>query len=218
MPEHDLASAIFFRLPRELRNHIYTYCIESFYGNEVIVRRSRKPKAGFVLLTRKHYGPHAYQWVDDPICSLISTDKLREEVGREMLEIYYWTRTFRFSHHELPSVVSFLHRDHLGLGIAPVAYVRCLHLQVHHGMSTGSPTVDWTPSRQQACVQAIAALGTMLTKRTEIIIDLEGAKKFAEVEGALWMHDTPSAPTILSHIRQLQNKGFRVELRNVRNS
>lgn len=117
----DLSSAIYFRLPRELRNHIYAYCLEPFSDYDVIVRRSHGQQAAFTYLTRQRYGKHAYRWLEDPVHSLVSARNVRREVAKELLETYYWTRCFRFSHRELPTIASFLATDHCGLAVIPAA-------------------------------------------------------------------------------------------------
>ena len=45
-------------------------------------------------------------------------------MARELLECYYWTRTFKFAHHELCLLKPFLETDGFGLGMIPAHYAR----------------------------------------------------------------------------------------------
>ncbi|KAF1938997.1 hypothetical protein EJ02DRAFT_353223, partial [Clathrospora elynae] len=126
-----LAFGIYTRLPRELRNRIYTFCVQGSYDNEVIVRRTTTAqRTTFSHLIREYCGLHAYQWIEDPVASYIDVKHVGFDVAREMLESYYWTRTLKFSHQELYLLGPFLGTDSFGLGAVPANYARRMQVLI----------------------------------------------------------------------------------------
>ena len=160
-----LAAEILYHLPRELRNRIYTFCVQGSYDNEVIVRRAADSKGALALLTRQCSGQHSYRWVEDPTPSIVSAQHLGRKVAQEMLEAYYWTRTFKFTHRDLSIVTLFLATDQFGFGMTPHCYARRLHIQFQPGVLA--------LPEEKRCLQGIEHLGAMLTTRTEVAIDIE---------------------------------------------
>lgn len=187
----ELASEIYARLPREIRNRVYTFCVQGSYDNEVIVRRAMSSKNPFSLLIRESAGAHSYQWVEDPIASYLDERHVGLDVAREMLESYYWTKTFKFSHHELKLLGTFLETDRFGLGMIPANYARRLQLQIQPfacGLLRAPETRD---CEQQICRSAIEALAAIHTVRTEVEVEVDLAHEaMDDVE-----HDDPSGGT-----------------------
>ncbi|KAF2826655.1 hypothetical protein CC86DRAFT_259539, partial [Ophiobolus disseminans] len=160
-----LAANILCQLPRELRNRIHTFCVQGSYDNNVIVRRASRSESVFALLTRQCLCHHSYRWVEDPTQLIISAQVLGQELGREMVEAYYWTRTFKFTHRELSLLAPFLSTDRFGLGMIPACYARRIQIQFQPGIAV--------VSEEKQYLQALEILGAMLTARTEVIIDIE---------------------------------------------
>jgi hypothetical protein len=213
MKTRDLATATYLRLPRELRNRIYTFCVESSYDNQVIVRHTAYPKPGLAFLMRERYGRHAYQWIEDPIRSLISIHNLGWDVAKEMLETYYWTRTFRFSHRELPLMASFLETDHFGLGILPATYARRLYLHIQPDILARLPSCDEWRKEELKCLAAITTLGVILTARTEIYIDMEVAEVYDEPERPSTQLAVSFTGEAVQAVKALEGRGLRIRMR-----
>lgn len=175
----ELASEIYSRLPRELRNRIYSYCVQGPYDNEVIVRRSSREKDTCTFLIRHTSGQHSYQWIRDPIASIISIQNLGVEIAKEMLESYYWTRTFKFSHHESLLLVPFLLTDSFGLDMVPADYARRIHLSVQPFECPRARMSHIRETELKQCLAAVEALSRIRTPRTEVIINMDLSESFA---------------------------------------
>ncbi|KAH7413914.1 hypothetical protein DE146DRAFT_11795 [Phaeosphaeria sp. MPI-PUGE-AT-0046c] len=166
----NLAAAVHHRLPREIRNYVYSYCVQSDYDDDVIVRRRADPYGAMVLLVRDSLGPYSYRWIEDPITSFIKASILGNEVAREMLEIYYRVRKFKIAHRDLPLVEAFLKTDTFHLDISPALYVRRLEIdieveagEVQHQEAAGSPEED-------VGLQAIQALSANIRGCTDVAV------------------------------------------------
>jgi hypothetical protein len=82
-----LASGIYTRLPRELRNRIYAFCAQGSYDNEVIIRRSPRRTHPFAFFVRECNGHHSYQWVEDPMVAFLSSRELGKD-GRALSSLH----------------------------------------------------------------------------------------------------------------------------------
>ncbi|KAH4410113.1 hypothetical protein HBH92_127860 [Parastagonospora nodorum] len=168
----DLAVRLLCDLPRELRNRVYMFSVQGAYDDEVFVRRPLDANGMNVLLVRQQTSQCSYRWIEDPIHATLTNPALEPETAKEMLEAYYWTRTFKCSHRDLPFLGSFLNTDRYGLGMAPSAYIRRLQVQVQvecvpHAQSSEAQIFT---RKTQLC--AIQALSEVLTARTEVDIDV----------------------------------------------
>ncbi|KAF7446824.1 hypothetical protein Ptr902_06970 [Pyrenophora tritici-repentis] len=173
---NDVAFDIYSRLPRELRNRIYTFCVEGSYDNDVIVRRTAVDDTHrFAYLIREPCGQHSYQWVEDPLTACLKREALGGDVAREMLESYYWTRTFKFAHHELCLLGPFLRTDVFGLGIIPAHYIRRLQIQIRP-LDFAFLLPAQRRSEEEQCCKAVEALAAIRTTRTDILIELDEAQ------------------------------------------
>lgn len=102
-------------------------------------------------------------------------ETLGGDVAREMLESYYWTRTFKFAHHELCLLGPFLRTDGFGLGIIPAHYARRLQIQIRPlDFAFLLPTQRHLEEEQ--CCKAIKELAALRTTRTDILIELDVAQ------------------------------------------
>ncbi|KAF1918635.1 hypothetical protein BDU57DRAFT_116902 [Ampelomyces quisqualis] len=168
---NSLAMALYYHLPRELRNRVYTYCVQGIYDNEVIIRRPAHANGSTRFLVRDCTGPPSYRWIDDPINSIIKDPILGDLVAREMLEAYYWTRRFKLSHRELPILNKVLGEDTFGFGMTPACYLRHLHVQVHMGSAKYSKLSEVIGLEEEDSLRAIQDLAIVLTTRTEVTLD-----------------------------------------------
>lgn len=169
----NVAVGLFARLPRELRNRIYAFCLQGAYDNEVIVRRAALGQPHrFAHLIRESCGQFSYQWVEDPVTACLGTRSLGYDVGREMLECYYWTRTFKFSHPELCLLGPFLQTDGFGFGMIPAHYARRLQIQIQPLYLTFLLPEERALEEQQCC-RAIETLSAIQTTRTEVAIEID---------------------------------------------
>jgi hypothetical protein len=165
---------LFYRLPRELRNHVYTFCVQGPYDDEVIIRRSATLGGSTALLVREYTGRHSYRWIEDPIDAIINASAIQHDyIAREMLEAYYWSRTFKVSHRELPRLGSFLETDKFGLGMIPAAYVRRLQIQLHGDVFVQTRWSEPKWVEYEKTVRIIERLSGVLTKRTEVTIEFD---------------------------------------------
>ncbi|KAH8732045.1 hypothetical protein GQ44DRAFT_642098 [Phaeosphaeriaceae sp. PMI808] len=209
---------LYSRLPRELRNIVYIFCVAGDYDNEVIVRRGGHAKGGIVHLVREYSGQHSYQWIEDPIISFMNTQNVGPEVTMEMLEVYYWSRTFKFSHHELPLIGPFLKIDTFGFGMKPACHMRRLHIQFQPECGAQSYQFRENVYGVQRCLEVIEILGATLTGRTEIVIDLnlaEGSQSdddCSETSSEIYQN----LLTVGLAISCLEEKGMRVKMMHSR--
>ncbi|KAE8834131.1 hypothetical protein P3342_013442 [Pyrenophora teres f. teres] len=172
----DISFDIYSRLPRELRNRIYTFCVEGSYDNDVIVRQTAVDNTHrFAYLVREPCGQHSYQWVEDPMTACLKRETLGRDVAREMLESYYWTRTFKFAHHELCLLGPFLRTDGFGLGIIPAHYTRRLQIQIRP-LDFAFLLPAQRRSEEEQCFKAVGALAAIRTTRTDILVELDEAQ------------------------------------------
>jgi hypothetical protein len=165
------------RLPQDLRNHIYAFCVQGSYDNEVIVRRIPRKENTFKLLVREPFGLRSYQWVDEPIASRLNLSSVGPQVARELLESYYATRTFKFSQDGLQLLPLFLQTDAFSLGVIPANHAQ--HLQIHI-QPFAYALLDEPASRmweETKCLKAIEGLVTIQTARLEYHIDVELAQE-----------------------------------------
>lgn len=210
-----MASELYTHLPLELRNRIYSFCVQGSYDNEVFVRHSTSRHAAFSLLIRQSFGPHSYQWVEDPMTSLIRAGTLGVDVAREMLEAYYWTRTFSFSHRELSLLHTFLETDTTGLGRTPAIYARRLHLHIQPFVCSEPRSPETRRLKEQECCSAIEALAAIKTTRTEVVVlfDMDRGsmddvdyQRCSDATGQLLLRMVQA-----THV--LREKGLRIETR-----
>jgi hypothetical protein len=140
------------------------------------VRRTASGKTHrFVHLIRQSCGQHSYQWIEDPTTVYLNAEGLGEDVAREMLECYYWTCTFKFAHHELCLLRSFIETDAFGLGMVPAHYARRLQVQIQ-------PLVFMflLPNKrlfeETRCCKAIEALAAIHNAWTEVVVEVDLAQ------------------------------------------
>lgn len=167
----QLATAVHQRLPREIRNYIWAYCVQSEYDDEVIVRRRSGLNGSIILLVRECLGPCSYGWIEDPITSTINVSVLGEEVTREMLESYYRARKFKISHRDLSLVEAFLKTDTFRLGVFPGSCVRRLELDIQVESVDPQDIHEGETDSEDIGLQAMEALGANVTARTDIAIE-----------------------------------------------
>jgi hypothetical protein len=164
---------LLYQLPRELRNRVYTFCVQGLYDDEVIVRRSATVHGATALLVRECTGRHSYRWIEDPIDSIINAlDVEHDYIAREMIEAYYWTRIFKVSSRELSLIGPFLETDKFGLGMTPACYARRLQIQIHADDCAQARRSKAGRAEYETNLQIIGALGAVLSTRTEVIIDV----------------------------------------------
>lgn len=195
-----------YRLPRELRERVYMFCVRGVYDDEVIIRCPITAMDTISLLVREHAGQHSYRWIEDPIQSILDVPALAVEVARELLEAYYWTRTFKFSHREVTMVERFLTTDRYGLGMIPADYVRRLHLSVRTALRGRQVEENET-------LRAIESFGALLTIRTEVEIHVGFGEDFrVESETSGMLEENESMWSRVSKVVEgLRSKGLRIK-------
>jgi hypothetical protein len=212
--DKDFAHELYNHLPRELRNHVYTFCVEGSYDNEVIVRRSANPANLFSLLIRERSYQQSYRWIEDPIVSTISARRLGLDAAREMVESYYWTRTFKFSDRELYLLVPFLQDDQFRVGVTPSSYARRLKLRIQPYVWAQLRSPEARKSEEERCIHAIEALDAMLTTRTEVTIDVDMAEELKDDTRCLGSIDRAQRALrkIVQVVDRLKERGLRVDI------
>lgn len=207
MKTQESAASVLYCLPRELRNRVYTFCVQGSYDDEVIIRRASYSTNAIALFTRECVGPQSYRWIEDPTMAFISTCKLGEEMAREMLETYYWIRTFKFSHRDQSLITPFLSIDHFGLGLSPACYVRRLQIQLLPGPLISPHSNNSLQSKEVETSKAIESLGVMLSTRTAIVINVEVCE---ELNGSSLVNSTGFSTKLTQAVHSLREKGLRV--------
>lgn len=213
----EIASDIYTRLPREIRNRVYAYCVEGSYDNEVIVRRTAiGNNRRFTHLVRQPCGQHSYQWVEDHTAKYLSAEGLGGDVARELLECYYWTRTFKFAHHELCLLKPFLETDGFGLGMIPAHYARRLHIQIQP-LTFAFLLPDKRLFEEQMCRKTIETLAIIKTARTEVVVEVDLAQGSLS-DGDYERFSKESAQFMLkieSVVEILRESGLRIRLATI---
>jgi hypothetical protein len=193
---------------------VYTFCVQGSYDNEVIVRRTASGNTQrFAHLIRQACGQHSYQWIEDPTATLLSTEGLGGDVARELLECYYWTRTFKFAHHELCLLKPFLETDGFGLGMVPAHYARRLHIQIQP-LDFAFLLPDKRLIEEQRYYKTIEALAVITTARTEVMIEVDLAQGSLG-DGDYERFSNEAAQFVLkikSVVEALGEKGMRISL------
>jgi hypothetical protein len=209
----NLSTAVYHHLPREIRNYIYSYCIQSEYDDEVIVRRRTDPSGTIMLLVRETLGPYSYRWIEDPITSLINVSVLGNEVAREMLESYYRGRKFKISHRDLLLVETFLKADTFHLNVSPGSHVRRLELDIH--LETSMKNLEMAEPFDEHIGLAMEALGANVTGRTDIAIGVCRNNHPLPQSGKAWecaSLDHKVSPRILEALESLRNRRPRARI------
>lgn len=201
-------------LPRELRNRIYSFCLQGAYDNEVIVRRAAMGQTyRFTHLIREPCGQYSYQWIEDPVSACLSKKSCDSNFAREMLECYYWTRTFKFAHHELCLLEPFLQTDDFGFGMIPAVYARRLQIEIQP-LLFAFLLPDNRALEEQRCCRAIEALHSIQTTRTEIAIEVDLTQgTLSDADYELFSEAAANFTSkIKSVVEGLQKRGLRVTL------
>jgi hypothetical protein len=206
-----LASGIYTRLPRELRNRIYAFCAQGSYDNEVIIRRSPRRTHPFAFFVRECNGHHSYQWVEDPMVAFLSSRELGKDIAREMLESYYWTRTFKFAYRDLALLETFLLYDQMGVGITPASYARHLHLQIQPFPCAMLGVPETGMFEEEKCCRAIEALTVVQTVGTKVVIEIELAQGSMNDIVLERMREDGALPQVLRTVNRVREMGLRIE-------
>lgn len=159
---------------------MYDFCVQGTPDNDVVVRGSADGKEALQFLTRQVSGQHSYHWMEDPVTSLISSGYLGPEACRELLESYYRTRAFRFAHHELLLLGTFLKIDKFGTDLIPAHHVRHLHLQIQPYSYRSMHSSEPKDPNEILHLQGIEALSASLTTRSKVIINIDLATGFED--------------------------------------
>ncbi|KAI4648785.1 uncharacterized protein J4E79_009856 [Alternaria viburni] len=213
----ELASDIYTRLPRELRNRVYAFCVQGSYDNEVIVRRTATGNGRrFAHLIRQACGQHSYQWIEDPTAAYMSAEGLGSEVARELLECYYWTRTFKFAHHELFLLKPFLVTDGFGLGMIPAHYARRLHIQIRP-LDFAFLLPEKRLFEERRYCKTIEGLTVIKTARTEVVIEVDLAQgSLGDGDYERFSYEVAQFMLrIRSVVETLQETGLRIHLATI---
>lgn len=143
----------------------------------------------------------------------MSAEGLGGDVARELLECYYWTRTFKFAHHELCLLKPFLETDGFGLGIIPAHYARRLHIQIQP-LDFAFLLTDKRLFEEQRCCKTIEALSIMKTARTEVMVEIDLAQ--GSLSDGDYEHFSNEAAQFMlklkSVVETLKERGLRINL------
>ncbi|KAH7071138.1 hypothetical protein BKA63DRAFT_492991 [Paraphoma chrysanthemicola] len=209
-----LAFTLYSCLPRELRNRIYTFCVEGSNDEDVIVRHSAHNKNGLIFLTRHRLAEHSYLWREDPIIALISSHRLGDDVAREMLESYYWNRNFKLAHKEILQLEAFLKSDWSALGVVPAHYIRRLQIQIQPFRLIPVQIRATDRREEENYMTAIQVCSKLLTTCTVVLIEVdlaegsndhyESYRPIDEIEHIVAKYETLA--------EAMKKKGLRVEL------
>lgn len=131
-----------------------------------------------------------------------------------MLEAYYWTRTFKFSHRELELIELFLASDMFNLGRTAAYYTRHLHIQIQPFENAALICPRTAQIEEGRCLRAIAALAAIETARTEVLVhfDLNHTLTESLEAGHLRAAAEPLLLKMTSALVALKAKGLRIEI------
>jgi hypothetical protein len=211
---HSRTSTFLHRLPREIRGRIYALCVQGLYNNEVFVRRATDTRKPCTFLIRESFGQQSYQWIEDPMVQVISEKTLGVEIAKELLESYYETRTFKFSHREVPLLARFLKLDMFGLSMLPAFYARRIHIQLQHNIGSLPESAEENQLEEERRIQALEAFGAALTVRTEVAIDVD-LYDGSRGEAFSWiMPETVNVDLVqvVEIVRRLRQRGLRIKM------
>jgi hypothetical protein len=144
----------------------------------------------------------------------LNPEGLGDDVAREMLECYYWTRTFKFAHHELCLLRPFIETDAFGLGMIPAYYAGRLQVQIQP-LVFAFLLPDKRLFEEARCCKAIEALAAIQTARTEVIVEVDLAQG-SLVDTDYELFSEGAAQLVLKVklvIEGLKKKGLRVTLK-----
>lgn len=167
------------KLPQELRDYIHTLCVQGSLDNEVIIRAVPKNNAAFYI--RQPISEYSYRWIEDPIFSHLSPNRLGLDHARELLAAYYKTRTFKFAHRELHLIPVFLNADKFGLGIRADDHIRRLHISIELPLHTHPRNLEALHNDINNCCVYLEALAAVRA-RTEVVIYLDLGWQFSNEE------------------------------------
>lgn len=165
-------------LPWELRHHIHTFCVQGSYDNEVVVRRGTGRRLD--LLVRQSLGSYSHHWIKDPILQQSVSDRIGAVAGKELLETYYKTRTFKFVHDELSALQPFLETEVIGLKMRPADHVQRLHLQLQPFKYAQLREPSAMKEEEQICHKALESLFGLQSARTAIEIHADLTQGFCD--------------------------------------
>jgi hypothetical protein len=199
---------------KQLRNYVYNYCLEYPHDHDVVVRRA--PEGNDTnLFIREHIYQRQYSWIEDPISSYVSTQDLGLDTAGEMLQFYYWSRTFKFSSRALSLLIPFLETDMFGLGLIPAYYIRHLHIELHPHVWALS---DLSRIEEQICFSTIEALGDALTSFTKITLHINLVEDMEDDMESVAMSE--KAKKCLQRVEQivqhLRGRSLRIEVIYIR--
>ncbi|KAF2850301.1 hypothetical protein T440DRAFT_425074, partial [Plenodomus tracheiphilus IPT5] len=241
----SLTSKLYTTLPLELRTRIYNYCLQGPSDNEVIVRRSfnnHNPKSNpnhpFTLLIRHPSPPSSYTWSSDPTLPHLlplltphnhqhptSSTPSPSLIAAELLESYYWTRVFKFSHRDLDLLPAFLSYNWATLGVLPCVYARRLCVQIHPfavrmrvpesgaGRDGHGAVRRREQEREQGkCEDAIRSLAWIQSSRTEVVVQFELDREAADYSeyAELSTDDEEFLLRLVRELVKLKERGLRV--------
>jgi hypothetical protein len=132
-----------------------------------------------------------------------------------MLECYYWTRTFKFAHHELCLLRPFIETDAFGLGMIPAHYARRLQVQLQP-LVFAFLLPDKRLFEEARCCKAIEALAAIQTARTEVTVEIDLAQG-SLVDTDYELFSEGAAQLVLKVkllIEGLKKRGLRITLKN----
>jgi hypothetical protein len=182
--------------------------------NEVIVRPATGSKHSIVLLIREQADSRAYQWTEDTFASLLDVEYLGRDCARELLEAYFWTRTFKFNDHRTGHLEAFLTSDLFGLQMNAADYVRDLQIQVRPLQYAMTECSEKRQHEQRKCCQTLEALATLRTTRTQVTVLIDWAQD--SIEDARYMHCMDDADRFLLEVMRivgkLKERGLRVKV------
>lgn len=208
----SLAFELFSSLPREIRNHIFAFCVQGPVDNEVVVRYADSSRTRLALLLRERAEIQGFRWVEDPFTLSLDEWQGDPEGQKDLLEAYYWNRSFKFDERQIACLAKFLATDLFGLEMRPLDYVRSLQLHVRPFLFA---KLDHLVAEQQQLqyIKALKALATMRTRpRVSIVVDLA----LGLIDQVMYHQCVDAIDRflleILKVVVELKKQGLRIEL------
>lgn len=211
-PQEQSTLSRYSSLPWELRHHVHIFCVQGSYDNEVVVRRGTESRPN--LLVRHSTGPHSYQWIKDSTLQRLGPDRVGVTAAREILQTYYRTRTFKFTHDELSTLEQFLEADTFDLSMRPADHVQRLHLQIQPFQYARLRKSDAMSKEERTCREALESLQNLYSTRAAIEIHADLAQGFCDDEeyNELLEEAAGFIFRTIDLVRRLQKEGTRIEL------
>ncbi|PSN70401.1 hypothetical protein BS50DRAFT_311916 [Corynespora cassiicola Philippines] len=170
----DFVSRFLSVLPRELRDNVYSYCIEGEVDNEIVIDRNSDEASttAFVFLSRTLTESRSLGWAEKSVLDFMDPTQSNPQLSSEIAEAFYRSKIFKFTHDKLDLVEVFLTTDIFGHGTTSAASVRFMELQIQPYANLRLP-IDVEPKERERCRRGINSLALMQSRSGTVTFSID---------------------------------------------